>query len=302
LGRVVVVGSYNAGLTIVGDRLPELGQTVLGHTFDMGPGGKGSNQAIGARRLDAEVTLVANVGHDVFGDAAIHTFEREGLLGAGIRVVDEHTGVAFILVDESGNNMISVAPGANGSLQSADLDSVPGLFDRVSHLLCQPECPVELFVGAAQRARAAGVTTILNPAPARPLPPAALPLIDILTPNETELRALARVEGSDDDSIDEAGRNLIALGIDHVIVTLGHRGVRWVSSRGVEFFPARRVVARDTTGAGDAFNAGLVTALAAGASVPEAIDLGMRAGAFCATRLGVIDGLPTRVQLDEEIP
>ena len=299
---MVVVGSYNVGLTVLGPSLPSPGQTVLGHTFDMGPGGKGSNQAIGARRLGAEVTLVAKVGDDGFGDSARRLFEREGLLGPGILKADTHTGVGLILVDEEGHNMISVAPGANGMLTPDDLDRVPGLFDGASHLLCQLECPPALFVASARRAREAGATTILNPAPAVPLPDEAYPLIDIVTPNQSELGVLAGLDPGDGESVEEAARSLIERGTGEVIVTLGDQGVVWVTPEGAERSPARPVPVRDTTGAGDAFNAGLVTGLAAGGSLEEALDLGIRAGAFCVTRLGVIDGLPTRAQLDEEVP
>ncbi len=299
---MVVVGSYNVGLTVVGSSLPAPGQTVLGHTFDMGPGGKGSNQAIGARRLGAEVTLVAKVGNDTFGASARELFEREGLLGRGILEAETHTGVGLILVDDEGRNMIAVAPGANATLIPEDLERLHGLFEGASHLLCQLECPAELFVAAAQRARQAGATTILNPAPAVPLPDEAYPLIDILTPNQTELAVLAPLDPEDGGPVEEAARSLIQRGIAEVIVTLGDRGVVRVTSEGADRRPARSVPVRDTTGAGDAFNAGLVAGLAAGGPMEEALDLGIRAGAFCVTRLGVIDGLPTRDQLDREVP
>jgi len=302
MGRVVVVGSYNVGLTVVAPALPAPGQTVLGHTFDMGPGGKGSNQAIGAKRLGADVSLVVKVGSDGFAGAARDLFEREGLLGPGILEADTHTGVGLIFVDDEGRNMIAVAPGANGLLAPEDLDRVPGLFDGASHLLCQLECSPELFAGAARRARTVGVTTILNPAPAVPLSDELLALVDILTPNQTELAVLTGIPVDDERQIEAAARSLQARGVGDVVVTLGEHGVLRVSPDGVELLPARRVAARDTTGAGDAFNAGLVTGLSAGHSTVEAIDLGTRAGAFCVTRLGVIDGLPTREQLDAEVP
>ena len=300
-GRVVVVGSYNVGLTVVGPSLPSPGQTVLGHTFDMGPGGKGSNQAIGAKRLGADVTLVAKIGTDTFGMAARELFEREGLLGPGILEADSHTGVGLILVDDEGGNMIAVAPGANAELTPGDLDRVPGLLEGASVLLCQLECSVQLFMAAAKRAREAGVTIILNPAPAVPLPDEALPLIDILTPNQTELEVLTGLQ-PDEDWDGEAAGALILRGVGQVVETLGQRGVLCVTARGDEHRPARRVAAVDTTGAGDAFNAGLAAGLAAGQPMEEAVDLGIRAGAFCVTRLGVIDGLPTREQLDREVP
>jgi ribokinase len=302
MGRVVVVGSYNVGLTVVGPALPSPGQTVLGHTFDMGPGGKGSNQAIGAARLGAEVTLMVKVGKDVFGGDARRLFEREGLLGPGFLETDAHTGVGLILVDDGGHNMIAVAPGANGLLVPEDLDRVPGLFDGATHLLCQLECSVELFMAAARRAREGGVVTILNPAPAVSLPDDAYSLVDILTPNQTELSVLTGAAPDDPGQLEDAARSLIRRGVRQVIVTLGARGVLRVSSDGAEELAARRVPVRDTTGAGDAFNAGMAAGLAADGSMEEALDLGVRAAAFCVTRLGVIDGLPTRAQLDEEVP
>jgi ribokinase len=298
---VVVVGSYNVGLTVVGQTLPSRGQTVLGHTFDMGPGGKGSNQAIGARRLGADVVFVAKVGNDVFGESARELFEREGISGPGILETDRHTGVGLILVDDEGSNMIAVAPGANALLTPEDLDGVPGLFDGASVLLCQLECSVDLFMAAARRARAAGATTILNPAPAVPLPDEAYQLIDILTPNQTELAVLTGLDPEGADHAEETARALIERGTGEVIVTLGDRGVVRVTSQGADRRPARSMPVRDTTGAGDAFNAGLVAGLAADRPIEEALDLGIRAGAFCVTRLGVIDGLPTREQLDREV-
>jgi ribokinase len=304
MGRVVVVGSYNVGLTVVGPTLPAPGQTVLGHTFDIGPGGKGSNQAIGARRLGADVTLLAKVGKDAFGKAARELFEREGLLGRGILEGDTHTGVGLILVDDEGRNMISVAPGANGLLSPADIDRVPDLFEGATHLVCQLECPPELFIAAARQARKCEhrVTTILNPAPAVSVPDEVYPLVDILTPNETELAVLSHTKPHDRSGFEQAARSLMSRGVGEVIVTLGDRGVLHVSRDTVNEYPARRVEVRDATGAGDAFNAALVTGLAAGASMADALALGIRAGAFCVTRLGVINGLPTRAQLDAEVP
>jgi len=302
VGRIVVVGSYNVGMTIVGPELPVPGQTVLGHTFDMGPGGKGSNQAIGAKRLGGDVTLVAKVGSDVFGSDARALFEREGLMGPGVMEADTHTGVGLILVDDRGANMISVAAGANGRLAPDDLDLVPGLFDGASHALCQLECPPGLFAGVAVRARATGVTTVLNPAPARSLDDGIYELVDILTPNETELAVLTGLPTGEDEQVETAARRLLERGVGSVVVTLGERGAMWVGRAGARRFPAFEADARDSTGAGDAFNAGLVAALAAGASMDEAIRLGCRAGAFCVTRIGVIDGLATREQLDAEVP
>jgi ribokinase len=302
MGRVVVVGSYNADLTVAGARLPAVGETVAGRSFTIGHGGKGSNQAIGAKRLGADVALVANVGDDRFGASAIELFRREGLVGPGIQTVSAPTGVALIMVDDRGRNMIAVAQGANAELTAGDLDRVPGLFRGASHLLCQLECPAEVFVGAARVAREAGVVTILNPAPAMPVPADAFGLADILIPNETELAQLSGSPAGDLRRIGSAARTLVARGTGLVVVTLGERGALAVSPAGVTHVPARTVVARDTTGAGDGFVAGFVTALAEGAGVEEALQLGVRAGAYCVTRPGVLAGLATRDELDRSIP
>jgi ribokinase len=301
-GRVVVVGSYNVGLTVVAPTLPIAGQTVLGHTFDMGPGGKGSNQAIGAKRLGADVTLVTKIGNDVFAQAALELFEQEGLSGPGILRADTHTGVGLILVDDSGSNMIAVAPGANALLSAQDVAQIEGLFDGAAFLLCQLECPAALLVAAAVSARRAGARTVLNPAPAAPLPEAAYGLCHVMTPNQTELAALTGMSTDTEELAAAAARSLLARGVGEVVVTLGERGAMRVQASGTDVIPARAVNAVDSTGAGDAFNAGLVAALAEGRSMDEAIVLGSRAGAFCVTRLGVIDGLPSREQLDAEVP
>lgn len=300
--KVVVVGSYNVGLTVIGPRLPSPGETVLGHTFDLGPGGKGSNQAIGAKRLGADVDFVTKVGNDGFGDDARALFAAEGLLGPGTLEADTHTGVGLILVDDAAENMIAVAPGANAMLTADDLDTVDGLFDGAGYLLCQLEAPVELFEAAAQRARSAGVRTILNPAPAQALVPGSLELVDYLTPNEHELAVLSGREELAPAELEPAARALLEAGVGEVIVTLGSAGVLRVGGVETMNYPARRVEAVDTTGAGDAFNAGLAAGLAAGTSIDEAIELGTRAGAFCVTRVGVVPGLATREQLDAEVP
>lgn len=302
MGRIVVVGSYNVGLTVVAPTLPAPGQTVLGHTFDMGPGGKGSNQAIAARRLRADVALVAKVGNDAFGASARDLLQREGLLGPGILRAEAHTGVGLILVDDAGDNMIAVAPGANALLSPEDLDAVPGLFEGASHLLCQLECTPELFMGAAGRAREAGMTTVLNPAPAVPLSDEALGLADVLTPNQTELAVLAGMPVQDEGQAETAARSLLAHGVGTVVVTLGERGALVVTEGEATLHAARHVPVVDPTGAGDAFNAGLVTGLAAGRPLRDATALGLRAGAFCVTRLGCIDGFATLDELDREVP
>jgi ribokinase len=293
MAELVVVGSYNAGLSVHSARLPAPGETVVGGRFENGPGGKGANQAIGARRLGTDVLFVTRIGADAFGDEARAVLIAEGLSERGITTDDRNpTGVALILVDEVGQNAISVAPGANLELRAPGVlrdfgDDLRGC----RYLLMQLECTAELAAGLASWAHDAGIRAVLNPAPARPLPPEALAMFDIITPNEGELRTIADSLGLAGAGTAVLAEQLLGYGIGDVVVTLGGRGALWASAAGLRHFDAYPVDAVDTTGAGDAFSAGLVAALVRGEPMESAIDHGCRAGAFCVTRNGVIDGL-----------
>jgi ribokinase len=293
MAELVVVGSYNAALTVYSATLPAPGETVVGSRFEQGPGGKGANQAIGARRLGADVLFVTRLGADAFGEKARSVLLAEGLPDGGITTDDQSpTGIALILVDDSGQNAISVAPGANASLSGPDVLARfgPDLLD-CKYLLMQLECRAELAVDLSAWARDAGCVSILNPAPARPLAPGALASFDIITPNEGELATLAGSLGLAAGPADVLARQLVSCGVRDVVVTLGERGAMWACAAGIRYFDAYPVRAIDTTGAGDAFNAGLAAALVRGEPMESAIDQGCRAGAFCVTRNGVIDGL-----------
>jgi ribokinase len=290
---LVVVGSYNAAMTVYSTSLPAPGETVVGDRFERGPGGKGANQAIGARRLGADVLFVTRLGADAFGDEARSILAAEGLPEHGI-TTDDHTptGIALIFVDDSGQNAISVAPGANLELSGPDVRANFGDELRAcKYVLLQLECTAELAVDLASQACGPGTRSILNPAPARPLPPEALASFDIITPNEGELRLIAESLGLADDATGVLAQRLVDFGVRDVVVTLGEHGALWASAAGQQHFDAYPVNAIDTTGAGDAFNAGLAAALVRGEPMESAIDHGCRAGAFCATRNGVIDGL-----------
>jgi ribokinase len=293
MADLVVVGSYNAALTVYSATLPAPGETVVGRRFEQGPGGKGANQAIGARRLGTDVLFITRLGADAFGDEARSVLLAEGLPEGGITTdALSPTGIALILVEDSGQNAISVAPGANASLSGPDVLAGFGADLRdCRYLLMQLECRAELAVDLASWARDTGCVSILNPAPARPLAPDALASFDIITPNEGELAALAASLGLAIGPADVLARQLVEYGVRDVVVTLGERGAMWASAAGVRYFDAYPVRAIDTTGAGDAFNAGLAAALVRGEPMESAIDHGCRAGAFCVTRNGVIDGL-----------
>lgn len=295
VSRILVVGSYNVGLTVVAPAIPRPGETVLGTEFHVGPGGKGSNQAIGIRRLGGDVRFVCKVGDDIFGQAARELFAAEALEATALVDAAAATGAGIIAVDASGQNAIAVAPGANARLIPEDLEGA--LFEGLGWLLLQLEIPVATAVSAAAAAHRTGARVVLNPAPATPLPPDLLDLVDVLTPNETELEALT---GHPVGSVAEAaaaGQGLRHRGQD-LVVTMGPVGALWLSDAGaVEVAGVEVTNVVDTTGAGDAFNAGLVAGLAEGLPMREAIELANRCGAFCVTRLGVIDGLPRREEL-----
>jgi ribokinase len=288
---ILVVGSYNAGLTVYGPRLPGPGETVVADGFDAGPGGKGANQAIGTKRLGADTAFVTKLGDDLFGHQARAILLAEGLPGWGILPCQAPTGVAFILVDAAAENMIAIAPGANLELTVGDVLGLGEAVAGTSLVLVQLECPAGLAVGIAGWARTTGKRAILNPAPARELTVAELAQFDVITPNETELQALAAWAGLPVGEPAGQAAALVRAGVRNVVVTIGQKGALWASADGVRSFPAYPVLAVDTTGAGDAFNAGLAAALARGEPLEAAIDQGCRAGAFCVTRRGVIDGL-----------
>jgi ribokinase len=296
--EVVVVGAYNAGFTVYLARLPVPGETLGDGRFDWGPGGKGTNQAIALRRLGVDACLVTKIGADVFGEHARRVLVDEGLPDWGILTGSGPTGIAFILVQSDGENSIVVAPGVNLELDIADVRLLETQLASSRVVLVQLECRADLALGVARWARDSGKTCLLNPAPARPLAAGDLASFDLITPNETELASLAHHLGIGGPSLESQAMGLVELGVPDVVVTLGEEGALWASSAGTQRFGAYPAEVRDTTGAGDAFNAGLAAGIAEGLSMPDAIDLGCRAGAYCVTREGVIDGLASRATLD----
>ncbi len=296
--RVVVVGSSNTDMVVRLPVLPSPGQTVLGGDFYQAAGGKGANQAVAAARLGAEVRLVARVGDDDLGREAIRRFRAEGILTDTVVVdPDAPSGVALIMVDARGENMIAVASGANSRLSPADVDAVAGHLPG-SVLLVQLEVPPATVEHAVSLARRAGAKVILNPAPALSLPDSLLRQVSILTPNEGELAVLAGMPVQDPDTAWKAAACLLERGVETVIVTLGAQGALVVDAGGSRLEPGRRVEAVDTTAAGDAFNGALAWALADGLPLDEAVRLANRAASISVTRPGAQPSLATRQELE----
>jgi ribokinase len=274
--RVAVVGSYGVGLTFGVGRAPERGETLIGSSFRTDHGGKGSNQAVGAARLGAEVAFLTAVGEDAFGDGAFGLWDDEGVDAEAVVRVPRPTMTAAIVVEETGDNRIVIVPGALAELTREHVDGFAPAIAAADVLLVQLEIPVETALHALEVARAAGIRTVLDPAPAPEAPIA--PAADYLTPNESEAFAVESAEGT-------------------LVVTLGEQGARLRGGQ-IPAFPAAAV---DTTGAGDAFCAAFAVALAEGASDAEAVRWGCAAGAHMVEHEGVVPGLPSRAELEQRL-
>lgn len=296
--RVTVVGSFAVGLTLRAERFPVKGETLLGGDFDMGPGGKGSNQAVQAARLGAEVEFVARLGTDNFGAIGTALYAAENVGTQYLQQSDErNTGVGFIVLDAHGDNFIILDPGANALFTPDDVERAQERIQNSRVVITQLEIPVETAGHALKLAREANVISILNPAPATRVPPEILANADIVTPNETELRIL--LGHAPDAPLDSIAlcHDLLKMGVHTVILTRGARGAVIVTADGYHEMPAMQVNVVDTTGAGDAFNGSLATYLAGGMPLEPAVRHAVAAGALACTKLGVIPALPNAEQL-----
>lgn len=297
---IAVVGSYNVGLTMQVPRFPVPGETVIGRDFEEGGGGKGSNQAIAAARLGAESLFVGKVGADKYADDARALWNREGVVVNYVREdPDAHTGAGFVIVDEDGENEITVAPGANETLSAADVRDAGAAIDRADVLLVQMEIPDEPIRAAVDAAAEAGVDVVFNPAPAREIHPDVLARVDYLAPNQNEARILVGDDPDADRSDEAVAKELLDLGIDTIVMTRGADGALVADDGGITRIPSWSVDVRDTTGAGDSFNSAFAVALAEGRPVKDATAFACAAGALAVTAAEVIPGLPTREAVEE---
>lgn len=297
MSSVVVVGSANLDFTAQVDRLPRPGETILGRDLLISFGGKGANQAVAARRAGGAVIFLGKVGEDRHGQQVRKQLEAVGIDGAGlISDASCSTGVAFILVEPGGGNQIVVVPGCNYRFTPEELQSRDFLLSGAI-LLLQLETPLATVLCALRRGKQKGMQTILNPAPATPLSPEYFPLVDILTPNETEASILTGVSVDERSEAEKAGARLLEMGCGDVVITLGAQGALWVGKDGTRHFPAFSVRAVDSTAAGDAFNGALAAALAGGERLEEAIPFANAAGALATTCRGAQESLPDRATI-----
>jgi len=298
--KIVIVGSANMDMVIKTDRLPSKGETVLGGNFVTAPGGKGANQAVAAAKLGAQVTFVARLGTDIFGDKLINSFDKVDIDTRFIvRDTNHPSGIALIFVDSNGDNMIAVAPGANDRLAEEDILKAEPAIASADILLTELEIPINTVKYAVKVAKKHRVQVILNPAPAKKLDKELLAEIDILTPNESELEFLTTNKISAEYSIEMVATLLVRDGVKNVVVTLGDRGSLIVTKVQSKMIPTKRVKVVDTTAAGDAFNGALAFALASGQDLEHAVKFANCVGALTATKLGAQPSLPTMDEVSE---
>lgn len=295
---ILVIGSSNTDLVVCAEKMPKPGETLLGGTFFVNPGGKGANQAVAAARLGKEITFCCMTGCDDYGRAAKKLFDQEGIDTTYVfSTPDCASGVALITVDARGENSIVVASGANLKLLPEDIDRIEG-YEQYDIVLCQLETPVETVCHAAWKVKCNGGRFVLNPAPACPLPQKLLSLVDIITPNETEAEILSGVPITDCASAVKAAEVLSSFGIRTVIITLGSKGALLYQDGQSEVMPAFQVKAVDTTAAGDVFNGALCVALSEGKEIHEAIRFAQAASSIAVTRVGAQQSAPSRTDVE----
>ena len=300
MGAVTVIGSYIVALVIDTERIPGVGETVVGWNYHVTHGGKGSNMACCAARLGPNARFIGKVGRDSAGEAFLALLQTENIGTEGVLYSERlPTATGFIVCGRDGSNVIVIDPGANGDFASSDVEGAAELIQGV--VLSPLEIPVETALAGARIAARLGHPAILNPAPAQDLRGFDLSSVFALTPNEGEARVCLGLKASDETPAVECARALLDLGLRHVLVTLGAEGALWVSSHGVFRVAALAVEAIDTVGAGDAFNAGFATGLSEGQSMERAIALGVTAASLCTRKRETINSYAYRDEVDSRV-
>jgi ribokinase len=289
-------------LVVKSARIPSVGETILGGDFIMNPGGKGANQAVAAAKLGAEVYFVAKLGDDIFGAQSLENFKQEKVVTKYVKQTQEApSGVALIMVDGSGNNIIVVASGANQKLSPKDVKEAEPDIASSGCVVAQLEVPLETVEFAAHLANTSGVSFILDPAPAQKLKPELLQMIDVLKPNETEAQILTGVKVTGEDSARAAAKNLLEQGVKAVILTMGANGFLLANLDQMRFVPAIKVNAVDATAAGDAFTGSLAVGLARGHGLFEAACFANYVAALSVTKMGAQSSMPNAQEVESFI-
>ena len=298
---IVILGVFVADTAYRAARQPRMGETLIGSSFKLGPGGKGSNQAVAAARLGGKVSFITKLGEDPFAEMALKTWEADGITPAVTRVKDSYTGAAYIFVDEkTGENAIIVCPGAAMTISPADIDARADLVRSAAVFVTQLEQPIDAAVRGLEIARRAGVATILNPAPAAHLEDNVFKLCDYVTPNESETEALTGIKVDSQDSARTAADALLKKGAKAAIITLGEAGALYHAAGRSALVPSFKVgPVVETTGAGDAFNGGFAVALGRGMDPLEAVRFGCAVAGISVTRPGTAPSMPTLAEVEK---
>jgi ribokinase len=300
--KVVVIGSYNTDLTIKTGRMPRPGETIIGGIFSEGGGGKGANQAVAAARAGADVSFIARVGNDALGRGGIHRLIDEKIDTRFIFLDnDVPTGVAFIVVDERGENSIVVASGANARLSTSDIDTAQDEILSAGVLLVQLESPLEAIRAAIKKSHENGTIVILNPAPAQSLENDLLQDVDVITPNKVEAEMITGIKVSEEESLCSIVKKFYEYGIKNVLITLGSKGVFAGLPDIMKFIPAFKVSPIDSTGAGDVFSGSLAAFLSEGMPILKAVKMANASASISVTRMGAQSSAPSRGEIENFI-
>jgi ribokinase len=298
MGKVLVLGVFVADTAYRASRMPKMGETILGNSFVLGPGGKGSNQAVAAGNLGADVTIITRLADDDFGKMAKQTWQNANVKGSIKYSTNSYTGAAFIFIDDkTGDNAIIIAPGAASEISLSDIHDNSEIISSTDVFLTQLEQPIEVAQEGLKVAKENNKITILNPAPAARLPKEIFGLCDFITPNETETEALTGLPVRNEKEAENAAKVLNDLGVKTPIITMGEQGAFLYEHGLVPAFNAGKVV--ETTGAGDAFNGGFAVALSEGKSALEAVKFGCATASISVTRAGTAPSMPARDEVEE---
>ena len=298
MGKVLVLGVFVADTAYRASRMPKMGETILGNSFVLGPGGKGSNQAVAAGNLGADVTIITRLADDDFGKMAKQTWQNANVKGSIKYSTNSYTGAAFIFIDDkTGDNAIIIAPGAASEISLSDIHDNSEIISSTDVFLTQLEQPIEVAQEGLKVAKENNKITILNPAPAARLPKEIFGLCDFITPNETETEALTGLAVRNEKEAETAAKVLNDLGVKTPIITMGEQGAFLYEHGLVPAFNAGKVV--ETTGAGDAFNGGFAVALSEGKSALEAVKFGCATASISVTRAGTAPSMPARDEVEE---
>lgn len=298
MGKVLVLGVFVADTAYRASRMPKMGETILGNSFVLGPGGKGSNQAVAAGNLGADVTIITRLADDDFGKMAKQTWQNANVKGSIKYSTNSYTGAAFIFIDDkTGDNAIIIAPGAASEISLSDIHDNSEIISSTDVFLTQLEQPIEVAQEALKVAKENNKITILNPAPAARLPKEIFGLCDFITPNETETEALTGLPVRNEKEAETAAKFLNELGVRTPIITMGEQGAFLHEHGLIPAFDVGEVV--ETTGAGDAFNGGFAVALSEGKSALEAVKFGCATASISVTRPGTAPSMPARDEVEK---